>query len=122
MDVTQQELARKLGVRQATVSAMEHRDDIQLSTLRRIVVALNGSLEILAHFTGGTYRIKTYFDGDGDQKHLSKDAQMPKKDMGRSACPYNDAAFSYLKQAGCSERVAAIANNISLRHAVIEMP
>ena len=55
--VTQQELASRLGVRQATVSGIERRYDIQLSTLDRVVEALGGKLEIIAVFPGVRYRV-----------------------------------------------------------------
>ena len=55
--LTQQELARKLGVRQATISGVERRDDVQLSTLRRVVEALGGVLEVHGLFPDARYRI-----------------------------------------------------------------
>src|SRR5687768_15851202 len=42
--VTQQELATRLGIRQATISGLEHREDVQVSTLRRVIEALGGKL------------------------------------------------------------------------------
>jgi transcriptional regulator with XRE-family HTH domain len=55
--LTQQELASKLGIRQATVSGIERRQDIQLSTLQRVVEALGGKLEIIGVFSGVRYRV-----------------------------------------------------------------
>ena len=55
--MTQQELALRLGVQQATVSGIERRSDIQLSTLWRVVEALGGELEIATVFPEGRYRI-----------------------------------------------------------------
>ena len=54
---TQEALASKLGVRQATVSGMERRSDVQFSTLRRVIRALSGSLEIFATFSNARYRL-----------------------------------------------------------------
>lgn len=48
--VTQVELAGRLGVRQASVSQLEHRDDLFVSTLRQYVEALGGHLEVSAVF------------------------------------------------------------------------
>lgn len=48
--VTQVELAERLGVRQASVSQLEHRDEIYVSTLRQYVEALGGRLEVAAVF------------------------------------------------------------------------
>lgn len=48
--VTQVELARHLGVTQPSLSGLEHRNDVQLSTLRDYIEALGGKLEIRAVF------------------------------------------------------------------------
>lgn len=48
--VTQAQLAERLGVRQASVSQLEHRDDLYLSTLRGYIEALGGRLEVAAVF------------------------------------------------------------------------
>jgi len=47
---TQEDLAARLGVGQDTVSCIERRSDILLSTLRRYVEAMGGELELLARF------------------------------------------------------------------------
>jgi transcriptional regulator with XRE-family HTH domain len=47
---TQAELAAKLGVGQDTVSRIERRSDILLSTLRRYVEAMGGELQLVARF------------------------------------------------------------------------
>lgn len=44
--VTQAELAKRLGVQQASVSKLERRSDITLASLRRFVAALGAQLEI----------------------------------------------------------------------------
>ncbi len=55
--LTQMELATRMGVRQSTISGIERRDDVQFSTLRRVIEALGGKLEILASFSDASYRI-----------------------------------------------------------------
>jgi transcriptional regulator with XRE-family HTH domain len=47
---TQEELAARLGVGQDTVSRIERRSDILLSTLRRYVEAMGGDLQLVARF------------------------------------------------------------------------
>ena len=47
---TQEDLATSLGVGQDTVSRIERRSDILLSTLRRYVEAMGGELELIARF------------------------------------------------------------------------
>mgnify|MGYP000854621897 CR=1 FL=1 len=47
---TQEELAATLGVGQDTISRLEKRSDMLLSTLRRYVEAMGGKLELVAKF------------------------------------------------------------------------
>lgn len=47
---TQEDLAVRLGVGQDTVSRIERRSDLLLSTLRRYVEAMGGKLELVAQF------------------------------------------------------------------------
>ena len=47
---SQIELAEKLGIKQAAVSKLERRADMYLSTLRKLIEAMGGSLEIVARF------------------------------------------------------------------------
>jgi DNA-binding XRE family transcriptional regulator len=51
--VTQVQLAERLGVTQGSVSELEHRRDLYVSTLRSYVEALGGHLEIAAVFDNG---------------------------------------------------------------------
>lgn len=48
--ITQVELARHLGVAQPTLSGLERRSDVQLSTLRDYIEGLGGHLEVSAIF------------------------------------------------------------------------
>jgi predicted transcriptional regulator len=47
---TQTRVARAMGVSQSALSQLESQDDLQLSTLRRLVNALGGELDIIARF------------------------------------------------------------------------
>lgn len=49
---SQEELARMLGVKQAAVSKLERRTDMYVSTLRGLIEAMGGTLEIVARFPG----------------------------------------------------------------------
>ena len=44
--LTQEEVAQRMGVTQASLSRMEHRPDVKLSNIRKYVEALGGTLEI----------------------------------------------------------------------------
>ena len=46
LGLTQSDMADRLSVKQAAISQMERRGDIRLSTLRRYVGALGGTLEV----------------------------------------------------------------------------
>lgn len=56
--LSQQELAEVLGLNQATISKLERRTDMYLSSLRRFVEAMGGELEITASFPDGRVRIQ----------------------------------------------------------------
>ena len=49
---TQTQMAETLGVRQDSISRMENRSDMLLSTLRRYVEGMGGRLELVAQFPG----------------------------------------------------------------------
>ena len=59
-DLTQEQLADALGVKQASISKMERRADMYVSTLRGVVRAMGGDLEIRAVFPDGTVRINNF--------------------------------------------------------------
>ena len=48
--LTQASVARQLGITQDGVSRLEHRSDVLLSTLRKTVEAMGGSLKLVARF------------------------------------------------------------------------
>ncbi len=55
--VAQTTIAARLGIRQPTVSKMERREDLNLSTLRRFVEALGGELHVTAQFANESVEI-----------------------------------------------------------------
>ena len=57
---TQEELAKTLGIKQPSLSKLESQDDIQLSTLNRLIQALGGKLELIAHMPKGDIRISQF--------------------------------------------------------------
>jgi len=50
LGLTQTAVARSMGVTQSALSQLESQDDLQLSTLRRLVQALGGELDVVARF------------------------------------------------------------------------
>lgn len=61
---TQVELADKLGIDQAGVSAIENRSDLLLSTLAKYVRALGGNVEIRAVFPEATFNLEPLIAGE----------------------------------------------------------
>lgn len=59
-NITQTHLASLLRITQASVSKMEKRTDMYVSTLRSFVQAMGGELEIRAVFPEGTVRIEQF--------------------------------------------------------------
>ena len=62
--LTQESLAKSLGINQAAVSKMERRTDMYISTLRDFVVAMGGELEITARFPDGAIKIQQFQDAE----------------------------------------------------------
>ncbi|HEX9812866.1 MAG TPA: XRE family transcriptional regulator [Burkholderiales bacterium] len=60
--LSQEQLASTLRVKQASISKLERRADMYLSTLRSYIEALGGDLEIVARFPDGAVRIKQLED------------------------------------------------------------
>jgi DNA-binding XRE family transcriptional regulator len=54
---TQVELAERLGINQASVSAIENNSDLLLSTLAKYVRALGGELQLQAVFPEATFNL-----------------------------------------------------------------
>jgi transcriptional regulator with XRE-family HTH domain len=63
-DLTQAQLAEKLGIDQGAVSKIERRTDMYLSTLRNVIQAMGGQLELTARFPTGRIQVLTFRDAD----------------------------------------------------------
>ena len=50
LELTQEQVAGSLNVKQATISKIEHQSDIYIGTLRRILTAMGAELRIVALF------------------------------------------------------------------------
>ena len=62
-ELTQENLAQIFGVSQGSISRLERRTDMYVSTLARFIEAMGGQLEIRAVFPDGVVRINQ-FGGD----------------------------------------------------------
>src|ERR1700674_3365330 len=69
-DMTQEHLAKLLGINQAAVSKMERRADMYVSTLQSMIKAMGGTLQIVAVFPEGKVEIDQFRKlrkaGDGE--------------------------------------------------------
>jgi transcriptional regulator with XRE-family HTH domain len=57
---SQEIMAEQLDVMQPAIAKMERRNDIRISSLRRMIEAMGGSLEIKAHFPQGDVTLTNY--------------------------------------------------------------
>ena len=64
--LSQEQLADVLHIKQAGISKLERRTDMYLSTLRRVIEAMGGKLDILARFPEGEVRITQFEELDND--------------------------------------------------------
>ncbi|MEW6663989.1 MAG: XRE family transcriptional regulator [Thermodesulfobacteriota bacterium] len=64
--MSQEQLAKSLSVKQAAVSKLEQRTDMYISTLRNVIKAMGGDLDIIARFPEGSVQI-TQFEEINDE-------------------------------------------------------
>ena len=74
-DRSQEEMARKLHIKQSAVSKLERRTDMYLSTLRNYIEAMGGRLEIVAHFPDQVVKINQF--ETLDPANRSREASKP---------------------------------------------
>jgi predicted XRE-type DNA-binding protein len=69
--LSQASIAKVLGVKQPAIAKLEKRTDMYISTLRNVIQAMGGTLDIIAHFPDGDVRIKQFADLDS-QPHATQ--------------------------------------------------
>ena len=62
--LSQEQLATILRVKQASISKLERRADMYISTLRQFIEAMGGELEIMAKFPEGVVKITQFQELD----------------------------------------------------------
>jgi predicted XRE-type DNA-binding protein len=65
-ELTQENLAAVLGIKQARISKMERRTDMYIGTLAKFIEAMGGQLEIRACFPDGSVRITQFSEAGKD--------------------------------------------------------
>jgi transcriptional regulator with XRE-family HTH domain len=118
--LTQQDVASKLGVKQATISGMERRDDIQLSTLRKLISALGGCLEVFARFPEGNYRLALAASPAGKPKSEVIPCD-PKRRPADSRQRFSSTTFRQLSKVGRLQGAVETAQRIRNCQSVLEM-
>jgi DNA-binding transcriptional regulator YiaG len=58
LKLTQRELARTMKVAQPTLAKIEKQPDMQIATLRKVVRAMGGDIDLIARFPGAAVRVK----------------------------------------------------------------
>jgi transcriptional regulator with XRE-family HTH domain len=71
---SQRQVADVLGIKQPSLSKLEKQSDMQVSTLRKIVKALGGELEVLAKFPKGTVKIDQFDPSPRHAKRATSEA------------------------------------------------
>jgi transcriptional regulator with XRE-family HTH domain len=65
--LSQEELAQTLNVGQAAIAKLERRTDMYVSTLRKVIAAMGGELEIVARFPDHSVRITSFRELHGGE-------------------------------------------------------
>jgi len=60
--MTQKEVAAILGISQPGLSKIENQEDMQIGTLSKLIEAMGGTLEIIAHLPQGDCRLTQFGD------------------------------------------------------------
>lgn len=69
--LSQEELASTLETSQSSISKLERRVDVYVSTLRRYIESMGGELDIIARFPDGSVRINQFESlGDGESDRI----------------------------------------------------
>jgi DNA-binding XRE family transcriptional regulator len=74
-NLTQQRMAELLSIDQGSVSKIENRSDMLLSTFRSYVEAMGGSLRLVAHFPDGDVEVGSF----GEAGEVAASAPAKKK-------------------------------------------
>lgn len=62
--MSQEQMAKTLHTNQSNVSRIEKRTDMYISTLRSVIKAMGGDLEVVARFPDGSVRINQFEEID----------------------------------------------------------
>jgi transcriptional regulator with XRE-family HTH domain len=77
-DLTQQSMAKLLHIDQASVSKIEQRSDMLLSTLRSYIEAMGGSLRLVAEFPDSVAELSSLGEALDISAHVAKSKVKPR--------------------------------------------
>lgn len=69
---SQEQIANLLHIKQSSISKLERRTDMYISTLRSFVEAMGGELEISARFPEGTVKINQFEEIGSEEPDISQ--------------------------------------------------
>lgn len=69
-ELTQEELAEIMEIRQSAISQIENQEDVLVRTLERYIEALGGKLEIRAKFPDKVVTLTQFIEDKSDQKYV----------------------------------------------------
>ncbi|HTU24155.1 MAG TPA: XRE family transcriptional regulator [Pirellulales bacterium] len=72
---SQRQVAQTLGIKQPSVAKLEKQTDMQISTLRKIVNALGGELEVVARFPRGAVKIGQFGEARRNSSGVRKTSE-----------------------------------------------
>jgi transcriptional regulator with XRE-family HTH domain len=74
---SQRQVAAVLGIKQPSLSKLEQQSDMQISTLRRIVTALGGELEVVANLPTGKVKIRQFDERTRPSRRVRRQRREP---------------------------------------------
>jgi ribosome-binding protein aMBF1 (putative translation factor) len=84
--LSQEQLAESLGEKQPSISRLEQRTDMYVSTLRRYIEAMGGQLDIIARFPDGEVSIDQFgktAEASGEEQHFPQEPMRVAASAGR---------------------------------------
>ena len=94
-ELSQESLAKTLGTNQSSISKLEKRSDMYISTLRGYIEGMGGQLEIRACFPAGDILVTTFGELDESGKTRPKKSRQTRRKL---------ATFMAPLFCGCSKR------------------
>jgi transcriptional regulator with XRE-family HTH domain len=105
-ELSQEELAATLGVNQATISKLERRTDMYISTMRRFVDAMGGELQITARFPEGVVAIDQFSTITSEERKMAQKKTTGSKAATRASKTLRSKATSKTSKAAAGSALS----------------